>query len=116
MKTGVCTFGIMVLAVVLNGCVIVVDEGEGDVDASWATSYSSTDADEDLAKRVGTVIDEDPDLRTEDLRVSVRKGVVTLRGEVSDIKTLERVVDTASRVEGVRRVISKITVEVASAS
>lgn len=98
-----------------SACVIVVDDGEGSVDASWASSYSTTEADTDLAQEVGESLDADPVLRTEDLQVSVRRGVVTLRGEVSDIPTLERAIDVANSVEGVRRVVSKLAVEVSPA-
>ena len=52
MKTGSRIFVLSFLLAFLSGCVIVVDEGEGDVDASWATSYSTTEADEELARRV----------------------------------------------------------------
>lgn len=98
-----------------SACVIVVDDGEGSVEADWASSYSTTEADTDLAHEIGENLDADPTLRTEDLQVSVRRGVVTLRGEVSDIPTLERAVNVANSVEGVRRVVSKLAVEVSSA-
>jgi osmotically-inducible protein OsmY len=104
--------GLVAVLAAMSACVIVV-EGEGDVDATWASSYSSTDADEALAQKVGENLDADPELRTEDLRVDVRRGVVTLRGEVSDLQSLEKAISKASSVEGVRRVVSKLTVEVA---
>ena len=103
-----------VLVAVASACVIVVDDGKGSVDATWASNYSATEADEELARQVGDTIEDDPLLRTEDLRVSVRRGVVTLSGEVSDIPTLERAVDLANSVEGVRRVVSRLAVEVSS--
>jgi osmotically-inducible protein OsmY len=111
------TLQLLALAALISlssACVIVVDDGEGSVDATWASSYSTTEADEELARQVGDSIDDDPVLRTEDLRVSVRRGVVTLNGEVSDIPTLERAVDVANSVEGVRRVVSRLAVEVSS--
>lgn len=112
MRHALKLFGLAAALAVLSACVIVVDEGEGDVDAKWASSYSSTDADVSLARRVGEDLDADPVLRTEDLRVDVRRGVVTLRGEVTSVQNLQKAVDTASSVEGVRRVVSKLTVEV----
>ena len=96
-----------------SACVIVVDEGEDSIDATWASSYSTTEADTRLANDVGESLDADAALRSEDLRVSVRRGIVTLNGEVSDIPTLQRAVDVANSVDGVRRVVSKLTVEVA---
>ena len=111
------TLQIMALSALIgvsSACVIVVGDDDGSVDATWASSYSTTDADTELAHQVGESLDADPTLRTEDLQVSVRRGVVTLRGEVSDIPTLERAVDVANSVEGVRRVVSKLAVEVSS--
>jgi osmotically-inducible protein OsmY len=67
-----------------------------------------------LAENIGDGFDRDPTLSTEDLRVTVRRGVVTLRGEVSDLAALERALDVAASVEGVRRVVSKLTVEVST--
>ena len=96
----------------ISGCVIVVDESDGEVEATWASSYSSSEEDADLAREIGRDLDADPRLRVEDLRVDVRRGVVTLRGEVSSIENLQKAVDTASAVEGVRRVVSRLTVEV----
>jgi osmotically-inducible protein OsmY len=112
MKTGAYVLATAVLLAGLNACVIVVDEGEGDVDATWASSYSSTDEDSELARRIGHRLEADPALEKEDLHVQVRRGVVTLKGEVADIQTLDRAVQTAAGVEGVRRVVSKLTVEV----
>jgi osmotically-inducible protein OsmY len=114
MKKTMQTLLLGALVGVSSACVIVVDEGEDTVDATWASSYSTTEADTRLANEVGESLDADAALRTEDLRVSVRRGVVTLKGEVSDIPTLERAVDVANSVDGVRRVVSKLTVEVAS--
>lgn len=112
MNTGSQFLALSALLALLSGCVIVVDEGEGDVDASWATSYSSTEADEDLARRVGDAIEDDPQLRNEDVRVAVRRGVVTLKGEVTDLDVLERAVSAAAAVDGTRRVVSKLEVEI----
>lgn len=114
MKSVARILALVGLMAMLGACVIVVDEGEGEVDATWATSYSTTEADSDLAHRVGDTLDADPLLRTEDLRVAVRRGVVTLNGEVTDLDALRRAVDTAASVEGVRRVVSKLTVEVSA--
>lgn len=113
------TFKAIVLAFVLTAmtaCVIVVKEGEGesDVEATWASSYSSTAEDDSLAENIGDGFDRDPTLSTEDLRVTVRRGVATLRGEVSDLAALERALDVAASVEGVRRVVSKLTLEVST--
>jgi osmotically-inducible protein OsmY len=111
METGSRIIVLSFLLALTSGCVIVVDEGEGDVDASWATSYSSTEADEELARRIGDAIEDDPRLRNEDLRVAVRRGVVTLRGEVTNLEVLEQAVNVAAAVDGTRRVVSKLEVE-----
>jgi osmotically-inducible protein OsmY len=95
-----------------SACVIVVDKDDGNVDAQWASSHASSDADVALARRVGEDLEADPDLRTEDLRVDVRRGVVTLRGEVRSIQNLQKAIDAAASVDGVRRVVSRLKVEV----
>lgn len=114
MKQVTRLLGLAVVMVMSAACVIVVDEADGDVDAKWASSYSSTDADVALARRVGEDLEADPDLRTEDLRVDVRRGVVTLHGEVESVRNLQKAIDTVSSVDGVRRVVSKLKVEVSA--
>lgn len=112
MKQVLRLFALAAVLAMASACVIVVDEADGDVDAKWASSYASTDADVALARRVGDDLEADPDLRTEDLQVDVRRGVVTLRGEVGSVRNLQKAIDTASSVDGVRRVVSRLKVEV----
>lgn len=104
--------GLVAALAMMSACVIVVDDNEDEVEATWATNYSSTDEDVALARRIGEDLESDPGLRTEDLRVDVRRGVVTLRGEVSDVQALQKAIETASAVHGVRKVISRLKVEV----
>lgn len=111
------TFKALVLALVLcsmTACIIVVHEGEDDVEATWVGNYSPTAEDESLARHIGDAFEGDSTLGAEDLRVSVRRGVATLRGDVSDVAALERAVDVAASVEGVSRVVSRLTVDVSS--
>lgn len=111
------TFKALVLALVLTlmtACIIVVHEDEDDVEATWVGNYSPTAEDESLAQHIGDAFDADATLDAENLRVSVRRGVATLRGEVSEVAALERAVEVAASVEGVTRVVSKLTVDISS--
>lgn len=97
------------------GCVIVVNDDEAD--AEWIGSYE-TDSDArnvantDLRDRVGQRLAEVAQLRDEDISVTASNGVVTLRGKVGDPAVVKRAVDETVAVEGVRRVVAKLTVEV----
>lgn len=98
-----------------TACVIVVNDEEAD--AEWIGSYETDSAlrsaaNDDLRDRVGQRLAEVPRLRGEDISVTADGGVVTLRGKVDDPALVQQAVDETAAVEGVRRVIAKLTVEV----
>ncbi len=116
------TLAAAILAVGLtSGCVVVVgdtDDGSG-VDAGWISSYeeeSSTRREDNavLADRVSRRLDEVPALQTEDITVSASGEIVTLFGRLNDIEHLQQAVTAAAEVEGVGRVVSRITLDVRS--
>ena len=116
----------MVLAAVatvglLNGCILVVHDNEdgNDVEAGWAANYEgkATARRENnavLADRVSRKLDEVPELRAEDITVSAAGEVVTLFGRMSSVANLETALETVRSVDGVGRVVSRITLDVRS--
>lgn len=67
-------------------------------------------ADVKIAEQVKAVVRRDPDVRTVDVVVFVRGGVVTLSGTVSTAHQRSQAEQLASRVEGVAAVVNKIAV------
>ncbi len=98
----------------LNGCVVVVGTDTED-GAYWGgRDYSDNGVRHDgdrLSRDVAHVLGTDVDLVAEDIRVSSEDGVVVLKGSVRDVTLLEKALASARGVEGVDRVISKITVD-----
>ena len=96
-----------------GGCVIVVNDDEAD--AEWVGSYDhdrTVEANEELRDRVGELMAESEQLRDEDIKVSANNGIVTLTGNVGDAALVQQAVEAAAAVEGVRRVVARLTVEV----
>ena len=77
------------------------------IDASAASSASATQRLFDPDK----AFEQRAKLGHRDHVGAVRRGVVTLRGEVTDLQVLERAVNAAAAVDGTRRVVSKLEVE-----
>lgn len=108
---------LVAVAFLASGCIVVVKEGEWD--AEWASEYEHESnvrnaANAELSDRVSERLAEDSDLRLEDLSVTAEDEVVTLRGRVGDVEALRRAVELAGSVDGVRRVVSRVTVDVRS--
>ncbi|MGB5248333.1 MAG: BON domain-containing protein [Gammaproteobacteria bacterium] len=105
----------LLVAVSMTACVIVVNDDE--TDAEWVGSYDhegKVEADEELRDQVGARLAQSPRLRDEDINVSVDNGVVTLTGKVDDASLVPQAVEAAAAVEGVRRVVARLTVEVSA--
>jgi hypothetical protein len=101
-----------------SGCIVVVgDKGEDDgVEAGWISSYDEKatarrENNAELAQRVSRRLDEVPALQAEDITVSAAGEVVTLFGRLNDFASLQRAVTAASEVDGVARVVSRITLD-----
>jgi len=102
------------MAVMLaGGCVIVVNDDEAD--AEWVGSYdhdSAVEANQELRDRVGERLAESAQLRGENIKVSADNGIVTLTGNLGDAALVQQAVEAAAAVDGVRRVVARLTVEV----
>ena len=64
-----------------------------------------------LSERVEAALRSDPGLFGADLTVTTREGSVDLGGSVPDGRTLERALDLAGNVRGVREVRSSMVIE-----
>ncbi len=103
-----------------GGCVLIVDGDSGKArraDVEWASNQDQAEtvytgiADGALAREVESMIRVDDELVREDITVSSSGDVVTLHGRLSSIALLERAMRIASEVQGVSRVVSRLTVE-----
>lgn len=98
----------------LQACVVVVGtDAEDGVD--WGGNdreINGIQHDGDrLSKDVARAIAADEELVAEDVRISSEDHVVVLKGRVRSVALLERLLDAARAVEGVERVVSKMTVD-----
>ena len=92
---GVCAVSV---ASFLSGCVIVIgneDDFDDDYHADWDMDY-----------------DEERVVSGEPILIAARDGVVTLSGDVSSARTLDRAVNVASQTPGVDSVVLKVVVAV----
>lgn len=106
---------IMAALLPVTGCVIVVNDEQAD--AEWIGSYEThsetrSAANADLRDRVGQRLSAEPVLARQDISVSARDGTITLRGQVAEPGMIEQAIEAASAVDGVRRVVARLTVEV----
>ena len=100
-----------------SGCIVVVGDKDDDgVEAGWISSYDEKatarrDSNAELADRVSRRLDEVPALQAEDITVSASGEVVTLFGRLDDFASLQQAVTAAGEVDGVARVVSRITLD-----
>ena len=98
----------------LHGCVVVIgteaDDGVYFGDSDRNINGVQHDGDR-LSRDVARAIASDADLVAEDISVSSEDGNVLLKGRVRGVNLLERALATARNVEGVERVVSKMTVD-----
>ena len=114
--TRLASSAVLAAALVLGGCVVVVD-GTGEVDTEWASSYSESRAeqaeeDKALARAVSDALASDPDLGGQDISVSAYRDTVTLHGRALTPVDVDRALKTAAATPGVARVVSRLSVEV----
>ncbi|MFP4561019.1 MAG: BON domain-containing protein [Thiohalorhabdus sp.] len=84
----------------------------GDKLGEWSEGSSSWLADRGLHTRVKTTLSGVLGAGSlASVNVDVSEGVVTLRGELESWDRIARAVSAAEQVEGVRRVVSALTVE-----
>ena len=101
----------------LGGCVVVVGDKDDGFEAGWASTYEEEatvrrESNAALADRVSQRLDEVPELSNEDISVSASGEVVTLYGRLTDPARLQQAIAAAGGVDGVTRVVSRITVDV----
>ncbi len=116
------TIAAVLTASMLSGCVIVVGDTDGmssdsGTHAYWAKDWSERthaqeNANRELASKVREAFAKDELLAHADLQVDADVGVITLRGHVVDKAVFDRAVDVAGRVDGVKKVVSKIVLDV----
>ncbi len=102
-----------------SGCIVVVGDKDHDddgVEAGWISSYDEKatarrESNAALAELVSRRLDELPALRSEDITVSASGEVVTLFGRLDDFASLQQAVTAAGEVDGVSRVVSRITLD-----
>ena len=100
-----------------TGCVIVVDGTDDSPDAHWIASYENDsdarrESNDILARKVSERLAEETSFDVDDISVSASSKVVTLHGRLYDVASLEQAVDIAGDVDGVDRVVSRITLDV----
>ncbi|MFU8894816.1 MAG: BON domain-containing protein [Gammaproteobacteria bacterium] len=123
--TGAAASLLAATTLLTTGCVFVVggDGSKRNAEVEWATDrdYSAAYqrsaavgprvADGVLAREVQARLRIDSAVAAEDITVSSSGDVVTLHGRVSDVVLLEHVMRVAAEVPDVRRVVSRLTVE-----
>lgn len=112
----------LMITSMLAGCVVVVGDTDGmssdsGTHAYWAKDWSERtheqeNANRELASKVRQAFAKDQLLSHADITVDADVGVVTLHGHVQDKAVFDRAVDVAGRVEGVKKVVSKIVLDV----
>jgi osmotically-inducible protein OsmY len=103
----------------MGGCVLVVGDrgGIGRGDVEWASSHDravpveTRSTNGSAAREVDSRIRMERMLADQDITVSSSGDIVTLHGRVSDIGLLEHAMRIAAESPGVRRVVSRVTVE-----
>lgn len=103
---------VMTTALSLGACVVVIGHGAED-GVYWGHEREEMGIRHDgdrLSRDVARALATDQDLVAEKLSVSSKDGLVVLKGRVASIGMVERAMERASGVEGVTRVVSRITV------
>ena len=95
-----------VLIVGLSACSMVTAQETGPRERMGETNTADTcdNIDSAISARVKEAISREPSLRDEEIGVETRKGTVRLTGAVSSILIMEKAIEVASGVEGVKDV------------
>ena len=97
--------GLMVISCA-SGCVLVV------ADENVAHEIQAEKDRSRMARSISKDLDRDESLQYSDIKVSEMDGVVTLRGDVDSVDSLQYVIDRVASYTGVEKVVSHLTVEV----
>lgn len=87
---------VMTIAFALSGC--------------GSSNNSSTPNDGTIVSSIQSKLYQDPDLKTQDIRVVSQKGVVVLSGTVGSDQEKATVEQIANKTDGVKQVINELTV------
>jgi hyperosmotically inducible periplasmic protein len=104
---------VLVLGLAFASAVSVLLAGCGDPQAmSPASTTVGTELDDTVVTtKVKSALLADPDIRSFDLKVETRKGIVQLSGFVDNQAQVERAVAAASGVEGVRSIANNVSLK-----
>lgn len=103
---------IFVFASFLAGC----DGKSGTGDKSSAVSVGTALDDSVITTKVKSALFADPEIKSVEIKVETRKGEVQLSGFVDNQAHVDRALDIARRVEGVKNVANHMTVKGATPS
>ena len=108
---------ISVFALTVGGCVVVVGGDDDDNGFHTVHEYErindrNEDEAQDLIDDLRDMIEQEEDLRNEDIRLSAWKGKVTLTGEASSAAAIDRTISLVASDSRVNTVESKVRVVV----
>ena len=98
---------ILALSAFVAGC----DKGPGEGQKNSAAAVGASIDDSVVTTKVKSALFADPDVKSFDIKVETRKGVVQLSGFVDSQTRVERALDIARRVEGVKSVENHMSVK-----
>lgn len=98
---------IITLAALVTGC----DKRPNEGPKNSATAVGVSIDDSVVTTKVKSALFADPDVKSFDIKVETRQGVVQLSGFIDSQTRVERALDIARRVEGVRSVENHMTVK-----
>lgn len=105
-------FFVFMLAAILAGC----DGKSGTEDKSSAVSVGTALDDSVITTKVKSALFADPEIKSFEINVETRKGDVQLSGFVDNQANVDRALDIARRVEGVKNVTNHMTLKGAAPS
>ncbi len=104
---------LLCLLPVLAGCAAAVVTGTAPVGNRQASSDAAAHQhrhDAEIASRINSRYVKDELVSAFDVKIAVSHGVVTLTGKVPSRRVERRAIELARSVEGVRQLVSKLTV------
>ncbi|MDT8386378.1 MAG: BON domain-containing protein [Thiogranum sp.] len=113
MLWSVLKISLLCLLPVLAGCAAAVVTGTAPVGNHPASSDAAAREhghDAEIASRINSRYVEDDLISAFDVKVAVSQGIVTLTGKVRSHRAERRAIELARSVEGVRQLVSKLTV------
>jgi hyperosmotically inducible protein len=91
-----------------------IPEAQAGADKRASEGTAQIDPDTQLAAKVKSALADDPELKMLPIDVRAANGVVTLFGTTHDTRLLEKALQAASRVEGVKSVGNSLQIVLGS--